>query len=54
MRTKSFSVFIDKKVLKGISKLPLKIQKKLNLLVKDLRDIGPIRILSKNTGRRHF
>jgi mRNA-degrading endonuclease RelE of RelBE toxin-antitoxin system len=42
MRTKSYSVIIEKKALKGISKLPLKIQKKLNLLAKDLRDIGPI------------
>ena len=41
MSTKSYSVVIDKKVLKGLSKLPIKIQKKLNLLVKDLRDKGP-------------
>jgi mRNA-degrading endonuclease RelE of RelBE toxin-antitoxin system len=41
MGTKFYSVVIDKKVLKGLSKLPLKIQKKLNLLVKDLRDRGP-------------
>ena len=42
MKTKSISVLINKKVLKRLSKLPLKIQKKLNLLVKDLRDIGPV------------
>ncbi len=42
MRTRIYSVVIDKRVLKGLSKLPLKIQKRLNLLVKDLRDGGPI------------
>lgn len=42
MDKRSHSVIINKKVLKGLPKLPLIVQKKLNLLIKDLRDIGPI------------
>ncbi len=42
MVNRSFIVIINKKSLKAISKLPMKVQKKLNLLVKDLRDLGPV------------
>ena len=42
MNKKSYKVVIKKKMLKGLIKIPLKIQKKLNLLLKDLRDLGPI------------
>ena len=38
-----YRVTIKKKVLNGIHKMPLKIQEKLNLLLKDLRDKGPFR-----------
>jgi mRNA-degrading endonuclease RelE of RelBE toxin-antitoxin system len=37
-----FKVSIKKKVLKSIEKMPLKIQGKMNLLVKDLRNKGAI------------
>jgi mRNA-degrading endonuclease RelE of RelBE toxin-antitoxin system len=42
MKTKSYKVLFKKKASKGLKKLPLKIQKKLGLLLEDLRDIGPI------------
>ena len=42
MSKKPYNVIIKKKMLKGLRKIPLKVQKKLNLLLKDLRDIGPI------------
>ena len=37
-----FTIVIKKKVLKRLFLLPLAVQKKLNLLLKDLRDIGPV------------
>jgi mRNA-degrading endonuclease RelE of RelBE toxin-antitoxin system len=42
MKSIVYSVVIDKKILKRLPKLPEIVQKKLNLLIKDLRDIGPI------------
>jgi len=37
-----FKVQIRKKALKSIHKMPLKIQEKMNLLLKDLRNKGPL------------
>jgi hypothetical protein len=42
MEKRSFDVFINKKAYKRLAKLPLQVQMKLNLLVKDLRDLGPV------------
>ena len=42
MKFLSYRVNIGKKALKGLPKLPLLVQKKLNLLLKDLRDFGPV------------
>jgi hypothetical protein len=36
-----YDVVVKKKVLKGLKKLPLWIQKKLGMLVLDLRENGP-------------
>ena len=42
MNKGSYCVLINKNVLKGLHKLPLLVQKKLNLLIKDLSEMGPI------------
>lgn len=42
MKYQPYNVIINKKTLKGLSSLPFNVQQKLNLLVKDLRDLGPI------------
>jgi len=38
-----FSVKISKKAIKGIQKMPTKIQERMNVLLKDLRSKGPMR-----------
>jgi mRNA-degrading endonuclease RelE of RelBE toxin-antitoxin system len=38
-----YKILINKKALKGMQKMPLKINEKMNVLLKDLRDKGPIR-----------
>ena len=38
-----YKIFIKKKALKGIEKMPVNIKEKMTVLVKDLRDKGPIR-----------
>jgi mRNA-degrading endonuclease RelE of RelBE toxin-antitoxin system len=41
MGSKQFRVLIRKKTAKGLNRLPETVQKKLNLLLQDLRDRGP-------------
>lgn len=41
MKIKKYKIKIKKKYIKGLSKLPLIVQKKFSLLIKDLRDKGP-------------
>lgn len=38
-----FSVKISKKAIKGIQRMPIKIQERMNVLLKDLRVKGPMR-----------
>ncbi len=38
-----YKILMNKKALKGMQKMPLKINEKMNVLLKDLRDKGPIR-----------
>lgn len=38
----SYRVVIKRKVLKGIRKLPVNVQKKMKLLVEDLKEKGPV------------
>jgi len=46
-----YNVIIKKRVQKAFKKLPLKIQKKLSLLIDDLRDKGPIQDNWPNYGK---
>jgi len=39
-----YTVQIRKKALKSIQKMPLKIQEKMNLLLKDLKSKGPFQV----------
>ena len=41
MKNVIYTVLINRKVLRGLPKLPLPVQKKLNLLIRDLSEIGP-------------
>ena len=41
MKSKQYRILIRKKTEKGFNRLPQSVQKKLNLLLKDLRDLGP-------------
>lgn len=41
MTKKSYQVFIKRKFERKLKKLPSRVQRKLNLLLKDLRDLGP-------------
>jgi len=38
-----YKISINKKALKGIKKMPAKVSEKMTVLVRDLRDKGPIR-----------
>jgi mRNA-degrading endonuclease RelE of RelBE toxin-antitoxin system len=38
-----YTVELNKKALKGIEKMPLKVQELMALLIQDLRDMGPKR-----------
>jgi mRNA-degrading endonuclease RelE of RelBE toxin-antitoxin system len=38
-----YTVELSKKALKGIEKMPLKVQELMALLIEDLRDMGPMR-----------
>jgi len=38
-----YKILINKKALKGMQKMSVKINEKMNVLLKDLRDKGPIR-----------
>ena len=44
MEKRSCNVVINKRAIKKLSKLPLQVQKKLNVLLKDLRDLGPVQL----------
>jgi mRNA-degrading endonuclease RelE of RelBE toxin-antitoxin system len=46
-----YDILVRKKTIKDIRKLPLPIQKKLAMLIDDLRERGPIRADWPNYGR---
>jgi hypothetical protein len=46
-----YKVIIGKRVLSGIHKMPFKVQEKLNVLLKDLRNKGPFRSEWPNYGK---
>jgi mRNA-degrading endonuclease RelE of RelBE toxin-antitoxin system len=61
MEAENYDVILDKKILKNVEKLPLRIQKKLNALILELIEKGPIRYnwpnyskLSKNKFHCHL
>jgi mRNA-degrading endonuclease RelE of RelBE toxin-antitoxin system len=41
MEKRSYNVVINKRAIKNLFKLPLQVQMRLNVLLKDLRDLGP-------------
>jgi len=43
-----YKVILKRKVERGLQKLPLLVQKKLAVLVNDLRDVGPVQPMWQN------
>lgn len=42
MQNMSYKIIIKKKILKGIKKLPVNVQKRMKFLVDDLKENGPM------------